>query len=216
MEQNSIYSHSKKEINFTAYVLACYCTPTLLKVKPASLININKNEIPEKVPFIKQIRHEMIPFEGSIHILFEDESRYLILIYNQNLLYQVLHKEETMRYLKSRGYRVDHVNQCLKQLTINYNHYKKNKTYFPHEIGVFLGYPLHDVQDFIKNSGRNYILCGCWKVYHNAEKATSLFHLFHMLRTEAVHMILEGRELREINKINPVSNGLMGPFMRPG
>ena len=34
---------------------------------------------------------------------------------------------------------------------------------FPHEIGVFLGYPLTDVVGFIENQGRNFTCCGCWK-----------------------------------------------------
>ncbi len=36
---------------------------------------------------------------------------------------------------------------------------------FPHEIGVFLDYPLEDVVGFIENGGRNYKCSGCWKVY---------------------------------------------------
>lgn len=30
---------------------------------------------------------------------------------------------------------------------------------FPHEIGLFLGYPVDDVTGFIQNKGRNYLLC---------------------------------------------------------
>lgn len=36
---------------------------------------------------------------------------------------------------------------------------------FPHEIGVFLGYPLGDVVGFIENRGKNFTCCGCWKSY---------------------------------------------------
>ncbi len=36
---------------------------------------------------------------------------------------------------------------------------------FPHEIGVFLGYPLADVIGFIQNRGKNFTACGYWKVY---------------------------------------------------
>ena len=46
---------------------------------------------------------------------------------------------------------------------------------FPHEIGVFLGYPLEDVEGFIQNGGRNYTCCGCWKSYGDPEKAEELF-----------------------------------------
>ena len=31
---------------------------------------------------------------------------------------------------------------------------------FPHEIGIFLGYPLEDVVGFIENQGKNYTCSG--------------------------------------------------------
>lgn len=34
---------------------------------------------------------------------------------------------------------------------------------FPHEIGLFLGYPLGDVEGFIRNRGQNCKCAGCWK-----------------------------------------------------
>jgi hypothetical protein len=43
---------------------------------------------------------------------------------------------------------------------------------FPHEIGVFLGYPLQDVKGFIENNGRNSKYTGLWKVY--GDKAASI------------------------------------------
>ena len=46
---------------------------------------------------------------------------------------------------------------------------------FPHEIGVFLGYPLADVEGFIRNAGQNCLLCGCWKVYSDPESARRTF-----------------------------------------
>ena len=46
---------------------------------------------------------------------------------------------------------------------------------FPHEIGVFLGYPLEDVLGFIENGGRNCLYCGCWKVYANECAALEAF-----------------------------------------
>ena len=49
------------------------------------------------------------------------------------------------------------------------------RTCFPHEIGVFLGYPLEDVKGFIDNKGKNCESCGVWKVYCNREEKDKLF-----------------------------------------
>ena len=49
---------------------------------------------------------------------------------------------------------------------------------FPHEVGVFLGYPLKDVLGFIRHGGRDCLLCGDWKVYADADSAARTFARF--------------------------------------
>ena len=46
---------------------------------------------------------------------------------------------------------------------------------FPHEIGLFLGYPPEDVRGFIENGAENCKCVGCWKVYGNVEAAKKTF-----------------------------------------
>ena len=46
---------------------------------------------------------------------------------------------------------------------------------FPHEIGLFLDYPLVDVIGFIRNTGKNCKCSGCWKAYGNAKEAEKTF-----------------------------------------
>lgn len=46
-----------------------------------------------------------------------------------------------------------------------------NTKNFPHEIGIFLGYPLDDVIGFIEH--KPYYLVGDWKVYQNVNEAKS-------------------------------------------
>lgn len=49
---------------------------------------------------------------------------------------------------------------------------------FPHEIGVFLGYPLNDVLGFIKYHGSNCKGMGDWKVYGDLGEAQKTFAKF--------------------------------------
>lgn len=60
---------------------------------------------------------------------------------------------------------------CIRNLRIRIN---SNKT-FPHEIGLFLGYPVEDVKGFIENKGENCVKCGAWKVYCNPEEKMHFF-----------------------------------------
>ena len=46
---------------------------------------------------------------------------------------------------------------------------------FPHEIGLFLGYPFDDVMGFIENRGENFLCSGCWKVYAKERDALACF-----------------------------------------
>ena len=49
---------------------------------------------------------------------------------------------------------------------------------FPHEIGLFLGYPCEDVRGFIDNKAACAKCVGCWKVYGDEEKAKKQFERF--------------------------------------
>ena len=52
---------------------------------------------------------------------------------------------------------------------------------FPHEVGLFLGYPVEDVIGFIENKGKNCLCCGCWKCYSNACAAQKAFDKFRKM-----------------------------------
>ena len=46
---------------------------------------------------------------------------------------------------------------------------------FPHEIGLFLGYPPEDVKGFMRDPLHGYKYIGCWKVYGDVERARKMF-----------------------------------------
>ena len=46
---------------------------------------------------------------------------------------------------------------------------------FPHEIGLFLGYPPEDVRGFIQNKALGHKVTGYWKVYGDEKKALKTF-----------------------------------------
>mgnify|MGYP003307521932 CR=1 FL=1 len=69
---------------------------------------------------------------------------------------------------------------------------------FPHEIGIFLGYPLEDVQGFIQHHGQNCLLSGCWKVYTHAEAAQRTFAAYRTCRQQLLQRYAEGVPLRQL------------------
>ena len=59
---------------------------------------------------------------------------------------------------------------------------------FPHEIGVFLGYPLEDVVGFIRHRGKCFTCCGCWKSY--GDPAAAQQHFDQLAKCTAVYLRL--------------------------
>ena len=49
---------------------------------------------------------------------------------------------------------------------------------FPHEIGLFLGYPPEDVKGFMRYGGKGCKACGYWKVYGDKDAAEKRFAQF--------------------------------------
>ena len=58
--------------------------------------------------------------------------------------------------------------------------------------------PLADVEGFIRNDGKDYLLSGSWKVYHDPDGAQALFRAYDHARDCAVRELLQGRKMREI------------------
>ena len=69
---------------------------------------------------------------------------------------------------------------------------------FPHEMGLLLGYPVEDVEGFIKNKGNNYLYCGYWKVYGHVEEKRILFEKFEEARKRLIQFLNEGRSISEM------------------
>ncbi len=69
---------------------------------------------------------------------------------------------------------------------------------FPHEIGLFLGYPLHDVAGFIENSGRGYKLAGPWKVYDGVKEAQCTFKKYSKCKDIYLKMYDKGKSIAQL------------------
>ena len=70
------------------------------------------------------------------------------------------------------GYNIDSsLDEMIARLKERFFH----KTEFPHEIGLFLGYPIEDVKGFRKFGGSDCKMCGYWKVYDDVEQARRIF-----------------------------------------
>ena len=69
---------------------------------------------------------------------------------------------------------------------------------FPHEVGLFLGYPAEDVEGFIENKGRDFACAGYWKVYANEKETRALFEQYSVCTHEFCTRLESGTSFPEL------------------
>jgi len=100
--------------------------------------------------------------------------RALIYIYRPGRLQRDLDVEEAKDILLRFGYEESNLDRCISRLADRI--YECDE--FPHEVGLFLGYPPEDVKGFIELGGRNSKASGYWKVYGDVGRAQKQFERF--------------------------------------
>ncbi|MDE7243419.1 MAG: DUF3793 family protein [Oscillospiraceae bacterium] len=149
-----------------------YCAPTLMGIKPAGLFRYHAQSLELLRRMVSSWTETLTPYGLELRILKTKTGDCLIYLYRTQWLRRILSDGAVRIFLERMGYQVvrdppDLLEQLSQRLCMEQD--------FPHEIGVFLGYPLEDVEGFIQNGGRNYSCCGCWKSYGDPEKAEALF-----------------------------------------
>lgn len=182
---------SEKNINKTELKLVILCFAVLKACKQSNMISLNDKELYElNVLMDKSVL--------SSKILYKSKGRNLVLIYRKRELENHLNSVEIMNFLRSLGYKGNSLIEFLEELKLRINIRKINGETFPHEIGIFLGYPLCDIVGFLENSGRDYLYSGYWKVYSNLEETLKKFNEMDKAKTVAINEWFAGRNFNEI------------------
>ena len=152
--------------------IANQCAPVLAGVKPSNMLVLEN----------KHIRDVVRVLEGtglSWRCLYAGEEKNIWLLYRKEAMEETVLGKEQMLFLREWGYEEDTLERMLMKFSQRFRQYRKDKNLpFPHEMGVFLGYPMADVKGFIKYEGKNYLYCGYWKVYENVEERKELFRTY--------------------------------------
>lgn len=178
--------------------LALHTAPVLLGIKCANLISLKKTEF-DLSEHMRRFNDKAVAKGLRLKILCTCKERALILLYNESQLKMKLADAESKAILKKYGYGEEiTIDSALDKLSERI----VNEEEFPHEIGVFLGYPAEDIVGFIENNGDNYKLCGYWKVYGNAEKARRTFENYDKCRKFLCNKLNQGCDIYQALKIS--------------
>lgn len=148
------------------------CAPTLAGIKAGSLFRYTEEKNEDISETIGCWNEKLIGKGVRICSIQENYNGGLIYVFRPSMLIKLLSDKNNRLFLQKRGYTgCYNLDAYIKRLRCRFS----NELGFPHEIGIFLDYPLHDVQGFIENQGRNFNLCGLWKVYGERHHAQRLF-----------------------------------------
>ena len=171
-----------------------HCSPTLASIKTANLFGVKKDAVADIYEEIGLV-NEQIAYKGvETIILKEDDHRALVYVCRKDKLAEDLKKPGVLSFLKKYGYKNTDVDSAIERLKVRI----KDVNDFPHEIGIFLGYPLGDVIGFIENGGKNSKCVGCWKVYCNQCQAVKLFAQFNKCKEVYNRLWANGRRLEQL------------------
>lgn len=148
-----------------------HCSPTLAGLKTANLFSCVYTDKAELKRYAERFNERFGAWGVKMQPLEFGRERALIYVYRPTKLKKDLSDFQSRDILSSFGYKRFELTECIETLKSRINRCKA----FPHEIGLFLGYPPEDVRGFILHKGNCCKCCGCWKVYGNEEEALREF-----------------------------------------
>lgn len=152
-------------------MLVRHCSPTLAGVKTANLFTCEYDTETNLRRCIRELNGRLRPKGVKILLLRVSEKRALIYVYRPAKLKTDLEDTLAERLLAKEGYADAQPDRCIAELKRRL----EARQDFPHEIGLFLGYPPEDVWGFMELGPDCSKCCGCWRVYGDEENARRLF-----------------------------------------
>lgn len=173
-------------------LLAYHCGPALAGIKPSNLVSCPKTD--ELAGEIEVLNMRLNRKDIYLKIICECRRRVLVMVYRKKKLDAHLRNSDNAAFLEKFGYTAGGgIENCIERLRM-----RMKFDSFPHEIGVFLGYPIDDIDSFIKNKGAGCIFSGDWKVYNNPEQARQTFKRYKACRNAIMRRISGGMTLAEL------------------
>lgn len=175
-----------------------YASPALCGIKTANLFSINEKTFTSNRKKICSWNSELNKNGKRIIVLKRDYNFFLIFIYDEKALKNRLFGKNEILYLEQKGYPTD---RGLSEILIElYKRLSKKSQDFPHEVGLFLGYPLSDVIDFEQKGGSKSLYTGFWQVYSNVNEACKTMDIYKECRNRCCRLLEKGISIPIISK----------------
>ena len=176
-------------------VIAYHCAPVIRGIKMANLVSVPQHVGEALSEFLREYNEKCNHKGLYFQELCRCRERRLLLVFRPALVESYIRMHAHMDFLSRYGYTADETLAAhLERLGRRVVH----GVGFPHEIGLFLGYPLEDVKGFIHHRGAGYRICGEWKVYGHGASAERTFYCFRVCREFCLRRLEEGGRMDEL------------------
>ena len=179
--------------------VALQCSPLLTGIKISNLLITNcENEY-----LVRQLFKNTLL---SVEMIYKSDKRITFLIFREDKLLDYLAGIEETALLNILGYKEMNLHDIMAKFSKRFTKYMERREKFPHEMGLFLEYPVVDVTGFIDNEGRNSLYTGYWKVYGDLQKALETFERYNSAKENIVRLLAQGVTIERILNIYHPSN----------
>lgn len=167
-----------------------HCAPTLANLKTGSLFVCPITDRASFFSSLRSLNKLLVPKGLRALPLRIREYSALVYLYRPSRLKKDLEDPAAIKILQDHGYSC--YGKCLPKLIERVRASEE----FPHEIGLFLGYPPEDVQGFLDH--RPCKCCGCWKVYGDENKAKKTFDLYKKCERVYCQQLARGIDIKRL------------------
>ena len=171
-------------------------------VKPAELLRVRHcySTVNAEGLRVCLYRSDIYSILGLDYIELKVEERSsLVLFYNPPTLNATLKKRSNRLWLAGLGYPVDGtMHDMLSELCR-----RAGGSALPHEVGVFIGYPLKDVAGFMQRIPATPVHHGAWRVYGGTDESLRRMRLYANAEANAAQVLDRSRGVEEF--INAIS-----------
>ena len=168
-----------------------HCSPTLAGLKTGNLFVCSFSQEATLRTEICRLNRRLGKKGVCILPLRMKDGSALIYVYRPKRLATDFSREEVLSLLRQHGYFCSTSAGCILRLMERL----KNASEFPHEIGLFLGYPPEDVNGFIENKAKAAKCTGAWKVYGDEAAAKTLFAKYKKCTDVYLSQLIRGNTI---------------------
>ncbi|AGA70748.1 hypothetical protein Desdi_3356 [Desulfitobacterium dichloroeliminans LMG P-21439] len=170
---------------FLLYKIKYYAAPTIAGIKPSTLMaftNLKRNTYALWEYYKDEV---CAPLGIRYYELWQKRDRIFVLFYKDEVLVEYLSGRENRKFLQGLGY---NGTKALEDDLVMLE--KRYQISCPHELGLFLGYPLKDVITFMEDKGEPCLASKYWKVYRDIEKALQTFNAYDKEREKVIETVM--------------------------